>query len=551
MNSTNFDESHLVSEGRNRQRMRFLQEHVPVALVESDLQGRVTFWSKSAEHLFGWTQSEVLGRSVRDISLVHPDDVASAYRVAQDMLHSRSSFAFTRNRNLTKDGRTLHCGWYISLLVDSEGQPISYFSLALDETAEKVAEDRVRRGDARQLEYLAMLSHELRNPLAPMRHATRLLRDGNNDPELRTRSLETLERQIEKMSRYLDGLLDVSRINYGRFDLRLAPVRLLDVIDAAIETAMPVIEEKKQQLVGTLEILRDVTIQADAVRLEQVFINLLTNASRYSERRRTIRIEAEQHEANLSVSVIDQGIGIGPESFPVLFDLFYQRDQESYAGSQGLGVGLFLASRIVQLHHGRLDAQSPGIGQGATFTVSLPICQAKAESTPPTIRSSRQHRSHRILVVDDYVATAHSLGEVLRMLGQDVRVAFSGHEACRVAADFHPNLVLLDIGLPDIDGYEVARRLKLQGEDAQIIAVTGWGPKEKRLHDDHAPIDRFITKPMSDQTLDEILDGLDQHEQRDPAHPGIAVAHQTEAPAHSNHGKEPENRKHEARCCRE
>ena len=511
MNSTAPNESPLFHEELNRQRLQFLQEHVPVALVESDLQGRVSFWSKSAEHLFGWQQCEVLGRSVQDISLVHPDDVASAYRVAKDMLQSRSSVAFTRNRNLTKDGRTLYCAWYVSLLVDSDGKPIGYFSLALDETAEKAAENRVRRDDVRQLEYLAMLSHELRNPLAPMRHATRLLRDGVNDPELRQRSLETLERQIEKMSRYLDGLLDVSRINYGHFDLRLAPVRLRDVIDAAIETVLPVVEEKKQQLVAPLQNLRGVTIQADAVRLEQVFINLLTNASRYSERRKTIRIEAELREANVSVSIIDQGIGLASESFPQLFDLFYQRDQDSYAGSQGLGVGLFLASRIVQLHHGRLEAQSPGPGQGATFTVSLPTCQIKAESTPSTPLPSRQHCPHRILVVDDYVATAHTLGEVLRVLGQDVRIAFSGHEACRIAADFHPHLVLLDIGLPDIDGYEVARRLRLQGTHSQIVAVTGWGPKEKRLLDDHAPIDRFITKPMSDQTLDQLLDALDQH----------------------------------------
>lgn len=512
MNSTASDQSPLVNEGLNRQRMRFLQEHVPVALVESDLQGRVSFWSKSAEHLFGWQQNEVLGRSIRDIALIHPDDVAHVDRMAEDMLRTQNGFAIIRNRNLTKDGRTLHCVWYVALLVDSEGQPIGYFSLALDETAEKAAEDRVRRDDVRQLEYLAMLSHELRNPLAPMRHATRLLRDGINDPDLRQRSLETLERQIEKMSRYLDGLLDVSRINYGHFDLRLAPVRLLDVIDAAIETVMPVIEEKKQQLDAPLQNLRGVTIQADAVRLEQVFINLLTNASRYSERRKTIRIEAELSGSTVSVAIIDQGIGLASESFPQLFDLFYQRDQDSYAGSQGLGVGLFLASRIVQLHHGRLTAQSLGLGHGATFTVSLPTCEIKAESTPSPPISSRKHRTHRILVVDDYVATAHTLGEVLRMLGQEVRIAFSGYEACRVAADFHPHLVLLDIGLPDIDGYEVARRLRRQGEHSQIVAVTGWGPKEKRLLDDNAPIDRFITKPMSDQTLDEILDALDQHD---------------------------------------
>jgi CheY-like chemotaxis protein len=379
----------------------------------------------------------------------------------------------------------------------------------LDVTERRRTEEALRDADRRKDEFLAMLAHELRNPLAPIRNALGVLAMRFTDPDLdKVRGM--MERQVEHLVRMVDDLLDVSRIMRGRIELRHEPVELATIIARAVETARPAIDARGHELTVALPSER-VWVGGDLVRLAQIFANLLGNAAKYTERAGTISLSAECEKGHVAISVRDTGIGIAPELLPRIFDLFVQGDRSVARSQGGLGIGLTLVRRLVELHGGTIRAASAGPGRGSEFVVRLPVCgealPLKDSPDNGATQKNSQHRGQRVLVVDDNVDAAESLAMVLRLSGHEVRTAYDGPAALAEARAVTPDVVLLDIGLPGMDGFDVARQIREdQGlSHLRIVAVTGYGQDEDRRRTQEAGFDFHLTKPVDPTQLDRLL----------------------------------------------
>ncbi len=366
----------------------------------------------------------------------------------------------------------------------------------------------LKEADRRKDEFLAMLSHELRNPLAPIRNALQVMAMPGADRNTVESARQMTERQVKHLTRLVDDLLDVSRIMRGKIELRKEPVDLAAVIVAAVETVQPVLDAHGQELSVSLppEPLR---LEADPTRLTQVVGNLLHNAAKFSERAGHIWLTGERQGAEAVVRVRDEGMGIRPELLLHVFDLFVQEDRSLERSQGGLGIGLTVARKLVELHGGTIAARSEGLGKGSEFIVRLPVLQesvrpaAPPGAGPPTPATAPR----RILVVDDIMDIAESTAMLLRMWGHEVRLAHNGPEAIQAAAEFRPDAVVLDIGLPGMSGYEVARHLRQRPEFHRtlLIAVTGYGQEEDRRRTDEAGFDRHLTKPVDPLALEAML----------------------------------------------
>jgi signal transduction histidine kinase/CheY-like chemotaxis protein len=370
---------------------------------------------------------------------------------------------------------------------------------------------RLRDTDRRKDEFLATLAHELRNPLAPVRSSLEIMRLAGNDPTLLARARETMERQMGQMVRLIDDLLDVSRITRGRLELKLEPIRLDGAIRNAIETARPLIDGSAHRLIleGTNTPLE---LMADPVRIAQVLSNLLNNAAKYTERGGTIRLAVVREGELVAITVQDSGVGIDVDSLPGVFDLFSQVDRTLERSQGGLGIGLTLVKRLVEMHGGRVEAHSDGPGKGARFTVRLPVLErARPESSlpPPEPQAAEKPKAgRRILIADDNQDAAESMALVLRMLGNDVRAVHDGSEAVKVAASFGPEVVLLDIGMPLMNGYDAARTMRAAdwGKEMLLVALTGWGQDDDRRRATEAGFDLHFTKPLEPADLRRIVE---------------------------------------------
>jgi len=373
-------------------------------------------------------------------------------------------------------------------------------------------DDALREADHRKDEFLATLAHELRNPLAPIRNAVQILRlEESPSPELKF-TRDVLDRQTQQMSRLLDDLMDVSRIVGNRIDLRTERVDLASVLQAAVETSRPVIDGPGHAFSFMLPFER-VHVDADATRLTQVFANLLNNAATYSEPKGRITLSARRDGNEVVVSVRDQGIGIPKEMLPRIFDLFTQVDRSLERSHAGLGIGLTLVKRLVELHGGHITAHSEGAGKGAEFIVRLPVSSAPMTQEfrgTSAMEGTDASVPRRVLVVDDNSDAATSLEVMLRMLGHETRTAFDGLVGLEVAAEFLPEVVFLDIGMAKMNGYEVARRLREQpwGKHIVLIAVTGWGQAEDRRRTTEAGFDHHVVKPADPLVLASLLGSL-------------------------------------------
>ena len=320
-----------------------------------------------------------------------------------------------------------------------------------------------------------------------------------------------MERQLVQMVRLVDDLMDVSRITRGKLELRKERVRLAAVVSSAVETSRPFIKEMGHELTVTLP-KQPITVDADLTRLAQVFMNLLNNAAKYSDRGGHIRLTAERQGSDVVVSVKDTGIGIDADQLPRIFELFTQVDRSLEKSQGGLGIGLSLVRRLVELHNGRIEARSEGPGKGSEFIVRLPVVngvsrpQAAGGEEDQTIVKS----SLRILIVDDNRDGADSLAMMLRVMGNDTRTAYDGQEGVDVAEELRPDVLLLDIGLPKLNGYEACRRIREQpwGKGVTLIAVTGWGQDEDRRRSQEAGFDHHMVKPVDPQALMKMLSGL-------------------------------------------
>jgi signal transduction histidine kinase/CheY-like chemotaxis protein len=367
--------------------------------------------------------------------------------------------------------------------------------------------DELADADRRKDEFLAMLGHELRNPLAPIRNAVHLLRRlAASDPNLR-QPTDLIERQVQAMTRLVDDLLDVSRITRGKIQLRREPVDLAAAVTRGVETARPLIDAHGHVLTVTLP-PEPIRLEADPTRLAQVIGNLLTNAAKYTEQGGHIGLTVERRPGEAAVRVRDDGVGIPAALLPQVFDLFAQGDRSPARSEGGLGIGLTLVKNLVEMHGGRVEARSEGPGQGSEFVVRLPLPDEQAPNEGEAAAGGRRPvPPRRVLVVDDNVDAAESLATLLRVDRHEVRTAHDGPTALEEAATFRPEVVLLDIGLPKMDGYEVARRLRGQDgfQKALLVALTGYGQEEDRRRAAAAGFDAYLVKPADPAALHDLL----------------------------------------------
>jgi signal transduction histidine kinase/CheY-like chemotaxis protein len=358
----------------------------------------------------------------------------------------------------------------------------------------------VQEADRRKNEFLAMLAHELRNPLAPIRNAVHILASAEELPPKLGWARDVIGRQADHMARLIDDLLDVSRIVQGKVAVKPERLHLSTLIERSVEASSPRLGAREQVLDVVLP-RESIELDGDSVRLSQVLSNLINNACKFSPVRSRVRLEATYQDGELQIAVKDEGAGIAPEFLPHMFELFAQADQSLDRSQGGLGIGLTLVKHLVELHGGRVWASSEGLGKGAQVTIALPAevgSQAAAPLPTVTHRPGIPHAgTSRILVVDDLAASAETLMTLLEMEGFEVRVAHEGQQALAIAREFRPNVVLLDIGLPGMNGFEVAHGLRSQDEsrDALLIALTGYGEAESRLRSAQAGFDFHMVKP--------------------------------------------------------
>jgi signal transduction histidine kinase/CheY-like chemotaxis protein len=425
--------------------------------------------------LSGWLQSTITG------------PILEVARVARDVMDKRDYSL--RARKTTEDE--------IGELVDS-------FNGMIADTGRRA--EALRDADQRKDEFLATLAHELRNPLAPLRNAVEILRMPASTPEMAARALEMMDRQLLQMVRLVDDLLDVSRITTGKLMVRRSTMVLQDALRDAVDTVKTFLDARRHSLEVRLP-PEPLMVEGDRTRLAQVFSNLLHNAGKYTEPGGHIALSLEREGEAAVVRVADNGLGLEMQSMEAIFDMFVQVDRSLTRTQAGLGVGLTLARRLVALHGGHIAATSDGVGRGSVFTVRIPLSgsEAAAHGAAPSVEAPGPRR--RVVVADDNVDFATSLGSLLTAHGHDVRVVHDGAEALRVAAEFLPEFAFLDIGMPKVHGYEVARRLKAGAStaDCVLIAVTGWGQEDDRRRAREAGFDRHLVKPIDPSQLEAIL----------------------------------------------
>ena len=398
----------------------------------------------------------------------------------------------------------------VNPLRDGSGRIVYWFGTNTDISEIKRMEEALRDADRRKDEFLATLAHELRNPLAPIRNSLQILKMPRVDSATVQRTRDMMERQVDHLVRLVDDLMDVSRVVQGKIELRKAPVELATVVAGAVELAQPLLDAHKHRLeIATTD--ESLLVDADAVRLTQVVSNLLINAAKYTEAGGQIQVTTGQQDGQVVLRVRDNGIGIAPDVLPHVFDLFVQGRAPARRSPSGLGVGLTLVKNLVDLHGGTVEAGSAGMGAGAEFTIRLPlITQDREEWTRVKDSAQKPLTSHRILIVDDNADAADSLAVLIRMQGHEVRVAHNGISALDTVQAYQPSLIFLDIGMPEMDGYEVARRLRVMPglQHTVLAALTGWGQEGDRRRSKAAGFDHHLVKPLETDVLDDLLAGL-------------------------------------------
>ncbi len=363
----------------------------------------------------------------------------------------------------------------------------------------------LKDADRRKDEFLAVLAHELRNPLAPIRYALEIVRmspDGKITEEIRG----MMDRQVTHLVRLIDDLLDVSRVSRGKIDLRRENVALQTALHAAIETSRPVIASGHHEL--TLDIPdAPLLLNADVTRLSQVVSNLLNNAAKYTSPGGKISLTVRREDGEVTIAVEDNGVGIPEAMLPKVFELFTQVEKGIERSRGGLGIGLALASQLVELHEGSISAESPGAGLGSTFTVRLPLLPQGALAAGIASEPRVEGSSLKVLIVDDNVSSAETTGRMLSMIGHETTLAFGGQEALEAARTFHPDVIMLDLGMPGMSGYDVCRELRRDPgfERTMLIAQTGWGQESDRRKTREAGFDHHLTKPVDLQELSRLL----------------------------------------------
>ena len=508
---------HLAENARGH--LAAIVESSDDAIVSKTLEGVIRSWNRAAERLFGYAAEEAVGQPV---TLIIPADRVQEEQEILQRLRRGERIDHFETVRIAKSGRRIDVALTISPIRNSSGVIIGASKIARDISEKKAAEqaqqrtigelkraeEALRDADRRKDEFLAVLAHELRNPLAPIRYAVAMSRKEGRTEAERVQAQAIIERQVAHMSRLLDDLLDVSRITRGILVLRCAPVDLAAVIAIAQEAARPLIEARRHGLTVKLP-GKPIRLLADPVRLAQVLANLLINAAKYTDAGGRIELEATSDGGTLVVAVRDNGIGISAEMMPRLFTLFAQGSSALERSEGGLGIGLSLVRGLVALHGGTVTAQSAGVGQGSEFTVRLPLVDPgsarDADGTGTSMRATPN--ALRLLVADDNRDSAATCAAFLEASGHEVSVAHTGREAFDLACKVQPDALLLDIGMPELNGYQLAQRIRGTpwGRRTLLIAISGWGREQDKRRALAAGFDQHLTKPIDPNGLEALL----------------------------------------------
>ncbi|MGI8603662.1 MAG: ATP-binding protein [Verrucomicrobiales bacterium] len=506
----------------SEERFRTLFASAPIAVFVCDRNAVIQHYNRRAVELWGREPSCGVEQHCGSVKLWLPDGTRLPHEQSPMVEVLRTGVPALNVEVFIErpDGSRLPVLVNFAPLKNVQGEITGAITSFLDITERLALEDslvsRARElalADRNKDEFLAMLAHELRNPLAPLRNAAEILRVPKASAEARKLAHRILVRQIENMTRMIDDLLDISRITKGMIELRKDVVPLEAILSSAASLARPGIEARGQNFAIALP-ANPVYLHADATRLEQVFGNLLANACKFSDSGCHISLSAERvtvhgkESSEVIVRVRDDGIGIAPELLPRIFDLFMQATRALDRAYGGLGIGLTLVARLVNLHGGSVEARSDGLGHGSEFIVRLPILPgAVAAPPPPPPVPSIRETSRRMLIVDDKEDSARSMSTLQRLRGHETRTAFTGPDAVAAAAEFAPEVVLLDIGLPGMDGFEVARQMRAMPAmaGAFLVAMTGYDSKEDRARARAVGFDEYLIKPVDLDLLREWL----------------------------------------------
>jgi PAS domain S-box-containing protein len=471
-------------------------------VAEADLDGHLLAVNDRFCAITGRTRDQLLGRRVLDFT--HAEDLPASMAAIERLAHE--AHVELDKRYVRPDGSAVWTNVAASRIHPQGGSP-SMLTILFDISERKRFEEALRSADRKKDEFLAMLAHELRNPLAPIGAAAALLQMGRLDEQKTAHVSEVISRQVRHMTGLVNDLLDVSRVTRGIATLEMAPVDARTVVADAVDQVRPLIEARRHAL-HVQSCSAAVPLLGDPKRLVQVLVNLLNNAAKFTREGGRIALAMDVVDGHVQWTVSDNGIGMEPELVERAFELFAQAERTADRSQGGLGIGLALVKSLVELHQGTVSAQSAGSGQGSLFTVRLPLAlQDREEAVPCDDAPAAQDRGLRLLVVDDNVDAATLLGMVLEDMGHEVMVEHDSARALQRAVLARPQVCLLDIGLPDIDGNELARRLRTQPEtrDAVLIAVTGYGQERDREQSAAAGFDHHFMKPVDPAQLAAVL----------------------------------------------
>jgi len=500
-----------------REQLRVTLESIGDAVIATDLRGHITLLNGVAQRLTGWSGPEAVGKPLAAVFIIRNEHSGLPVEnpVVRVLREGKTVGLANHTVLVARDGSTVPIDDSAAPILDREGQVAGVVMVFREVTERRRLESELQarleelaEAERKKDEFLAILAHELRNPLAPLRNAVLLLQRSEN-PVANREVLALMERQLVHLIRLVSDLLDVSRISRGALALRRKPVELAAVVASALETSRPLIERRGHQLSVTLP-ADPLWVDADLIRMSQVLVNLLNNAAKYTESGGLIRLTVTREGSDAVVSVADTGIGIRPELLPAIFEMFTQVDRSLERSQGGLGIGLSLAKRLVHLHGGSIEARSEGPGRGSEFVVRLPVRLAGAGTGGPEERPAVRVAARRVLIVDDNQDAATSLARVLELAGHQTRIAFDGFQGLEAAEAFLPDVVILDIGLPRLNGYETCRRMKARpwGRGAVFIALTGWGQDEDKRKSTEAGFGFHLVKPVEPVELDNLLGAM-------------------------------------------
>jgi PAS domain S-box-containing protein len=487
---------------QSEERFRLMVESVrDYAIFTLDPGGYIMSWNVGAERIKGYRPEEIIGQH---FSIFYPPETLSRGLPAHELeVAGREGRFEDEGWRLRKDGSPFWANVVITALFDNAGRPRGFAKITRDLTQRRRLETLEQEG-RQTTEFLAMLAHELRNPLAPIRNVVEVLRARGLDDPTVIWARDLIDRQVSHLSRLVDDLLDMSRITSGKISIKREPLDLSPLVAAAVDTARPLLEERKHQL--SLTVLDErLRVEGDATRLSQVVLNLINNAAKYTPDGGHVWVTLARERGQAVLRVRDDGIGISPELLPRVFDLFVQGERALDRSEGGLGIGLTLVRNLVEIHGGTVEAYSAGTGRGSEFVVRL------ATLLPPTAGAASgrsrgtlfRNRPRSVLVVDDNADSAETMATLLQIWGHEVRIAGDGPTALALATERRPDLVLLDIGLPGMTGYEVAQRLRQLPDmaEAVLVAMTGYGQEDDLQKSREAGFTLHLVKPIQPDTL--------------------------------------------------